>query len=35
MINYERTKDLKHFGNHHALLKDALTQLEATVAEAR
>jgi hypothetical protein len=35
MINYERTKDLSHFGSHHPLLKDALTQLEATVAEAR
>jgi hypothetical protein len=35
MINYERTKDLTHFGSHHLLLKDALTQLDATVAEAR
>lgn len=35
MINYERTKDLSHFGNHQGLLKDALTQLEATVAEAK
>lgn len=35
MINYERTRDLTHFGCHHLLLKDALTQLEATVAEAR
>jgi len=35
MINYERTKDLTHFGNHHVLLKDALAQLEATVTETR
>lgn len=35
MINYIRTKDLTHFGSHHSLLKTALTQLEATVAEAR
>jgi hypothetical protein len=35
MINYERTRDLAHFGSHHSLLKDALTQLEATVTETR
>jgi hypothetical protein len=35
MINYERTKDLRHFGNHHVLLKDALAQLEGTVTETR
>jgi hypothetical protein len=34
MINYERTKDFSHFGCHHLLLKDALTQLEAIVVEA-
>ena len=35
MIAYTRTKDFKQFGTHHALLKDAVAQLDATVAEAR
>ena len=35
MINYERTKDLAHFGTIQPLLQDALTQLQATVPEAR
>jgi hypothetical protein len=35
MINYERTKDLAYFGALEPLLKDALTQLQATVSEAR
>jgi hypothetical protein len=34
MINYERTKDLAHFGSLQPLLQDALTQLQATVSEA-
>lgn len=35
MINYERTTDLAHFGTLEPLLRDALTQLEATVSEAK
>jgi hypothetical protein len=35
MINYERTKDLAHFGSLEPLLRDALTQLQATVSEAK
>lgn len=36
MINYERTKDLSHFGPfNQSLLKDALTQLQATVPRTR
>ncbi len=34
MINFERTKDLTHFGSLQPLLQDALTQLQATVSEA-
>lgn len=35
MINYERTKDFAHFGPNQAVLQDALTQLQATVPEAK
>jgi len=35
MINYERTRDLAHFGALEPLLRNALDQLEATLAEAK
>jgi hypothetical protein len=35
MINFERTGDLSHFGAIESQLRDALTQLQGTVPEAR